>query len=62
VALQKKILIDWPIYSKLAPYLKVLELDHTVKIDFPGVIALMIIQAKLDFVLLQFHLVIVLEV
>jgi hypothetical protein len=32
----KKILTDWPIYSKLAPYLKVLELNHTVKIDFPG--------------------------
>ncbi|XP_046437759.1 protein artemis-like [Daphnia pulex] len=32
----KKILTDWPIYSKLAPYFKVLELNHTVKIDFPG--------------------------
>jgi hypothetical protein len=34
-ATTKKILTDWPIYSKLAPYLKVLELNQTVKIDFP---------------------------
>ena len=35
-AITKKILSDWPIYCKLSPYLKVLELNQTLKIDLPS--------------------------
>lgn len=31
----KQILTHWPTYSKLSCYLKALDLNHTVKLDFP---------------------------